>query len=155
MSKPACIHVAQLDWAQPEYSDNPEALGAQVNGLEFEVAPSPDQAKKFDWLVRVTAELSETPEVIDLGTASSVSGAQRGCGNAANTYQRARAKNRPTVKIDPVVDPKEMQAENAVEKVEQALGAQMLDARAKMAEPVVAKKRSRKPKAEQPEAVAA
>jgi hypothetical protein len=156
LSKPACIHVDQIEWAQPECSDNPAALGAHANGYDFEVAPSADAKGKFDWLVRVTAEISEQPEVIATGTASSVSGAKRGGGNAANADRRRRFKEAPASKpnpvVDPISDPADMPAANPVEKVEQALGAEMA---AKEAVPAVRmatpKKRTRK----QPQVVAA
>jgi hypothetical protein len=157
------IHVSDIDWSKPEWADKgSEALVAYAAGYELEIGPSPEKKGSWDWLCKVTAEISDTPEVLDMGTASSVSGAKRGAGNPANKDMRQRAKDRPKpqVKVAPVAEPVDMPAENAVEKVEQAVAAQMAkrkrSQKAVGAEMAASKsKRSRKPKAEQPEAVAA
>jgi hypothetical protein len=157
MSKFETIHVldskdgpANVTWARPEWADKgSEALVAYVAGYELEIGPSAETKGKWDWLVRVTAEISETPEVLDMGTASSAAGAKRGASNPANADGRRRAKAvKPVAKVEPVAEPKDMPAENTAEKVEQAVETQMATARAKQP-------RRRRPKAEQPEAVAA
>jgi hypothetical protein len=125
-----CIHVGDIPWAKPAWADDTsQALVAHANGYELEIGPNSDNPKKWDWLCKTTAEISETPEIIDSGTASSPSGAKRGAGNAANRAQRERAKakaNEPKPEPEPpTVSPADQPAENAVEKVEEAVAVEM------------------------------
>lgn len=99
---PQTIHVADLDWQLPDWSEEGSgALVAYSQGYELEVGPSVENPKCWDWLVKPSSAISEVAEIIDSGTAASVSGAQRAAGNVANRHQRERAKQGRQVK-DPV-----------------------------------------------------
>jgi hypothetical protein len=168
MSKPECIQVlatkdgpANVEWKTPEWaSPDSQALVAYAQGLELEIGPSAEFARKWDWACKLTAELSETPEILDSGTRSSVNGAKIAASNPANKYLRERYKNRPKPQVakNPVADPKDMPAENAVERVEQALAAQMatkIQADGLSIEQAASKRKVRKAKAESPKEIVA
>jgi hypothetical protein len=89
----SAIYAAEIEWSKPEWADgDSEALVAYAQGYELEIGPSRDRASKWDWLAKVTAEISETPEVLGTGTASSESGAKRAAAIAANRDMRERKK---------------------------------------------------------------
>lgn len=147
------IHVDHLTWSKPEWAEpDSEALVAHAAGYELEIGPGKGK-NEWDWACKRTRELSETPELVAMGTAKSVSGAKRGAGTAGNNDQRLRAKAKvktegmpefPEPEPEPGPTGGEM-LDDTEKAVEQAMAAQ------KAATP---KKRTRKP-AEQPETVAA
>lgn len=99
-------HVDHLTWQKPEWADeDSEALIAHHAGYELEIGRSREWANKFDWSCRMTAAISETPELVDCGTAASVSGAKRGAGTAANNSMRRRAKVAHAEKAKPEPKP--------------------------------------------------
>jgi hypothetical protein len=74
-SRPRAIPFDEIEWRRPEWADpESQALVALVEGYEFEIGPG--ERKTWDWAVKATSEVSETPEVIVAGTAKSKSGAQ-------------------------------------------------------------------------------
>lgn len=126
-------HVDHLTWQTPEWADEgSEALVAYHAGYELEIGPSGERANKWDWLCKMTAAISEPPELVACGTAASVSGAKRGAGTAANDDMRRRAKAAQEAPVKPEPGPEtdtptgaEMLAgtEKAVEQAMNAKGA--------------------------------
>jgi hypothetical protein len=87
------VHVGDIEWSKPEWADpESQALTVITAGYELEIGPSVEQKGKWDWACRMTSQISESPELVNAGTASSASGAKRGAGTAANRDQRRRAK---------------------------------------------------------------
>ena len=128
MAKLKTIYVAELQWSRPEWADDPdsEAETAEAAGYVFELAPSTERQHKFDWSVRATAAISETPDVIGSGTAASRKGAIWAAGLAANRDQKLRAKGQALVQPVSVVQPAtapEMTAGAMLEAVEDQVDA--------------------------------
>src|SRR5689334_8681212 len=84
-------------WTQAEWDDETaeelKTLVVTGGGLELSVTPTewivdrdrqPKQVLTWEWLVKLTSEVSETPEVVDYGVSKSLRAAQRGARGAAN-----------------------------------------------------------------------
>lgn len=88
-AKVSAIHVRDLAWHPAEDDSGGRELIAE--GYLLSIAPEPE-GKRWSWIVRTTAEISETPEVIDAGTAKSEKSADWQTGIAANKALKARLK---------------------------------------------------------------
>jgi hypothetical protein len=78
--KAPTVHNDRVEW-QPSETGDADSFDAVENGYLMTVWK--DDGDWF-WLVKVTAEISETPETIDSGKASSMTGAQRGACTCVN-----------------------------------------------------------------------
>src|SRR4051794_37678547 len=96
------VHVAQLAWA-PDEAATPEEKGQAVvaHGYELTVRLKLDDegkpTRRWLWTTRMTSEISETPEILDVGEAASESGAKRAAANPVNAALRDQfARDRKT-----------------------------------------------------------
>jgi len=85
------VHGHHLEWTQAESADSPEEQTAYASGYELSIKPG-EEKKSWDWSVKMTAEISETPELVDTGVAKSEAGAKTGAREATNRANRERVK---------------------------------------------------------------
>lgn len=126
------VHVGDIEWSKPEWADDDsQALTVIASGYELEIGQNVEDPKKWDWSCRMTAEISETPELVDCGTAASVSGAKRAAGTAANNDQRRRAKANAEArtKAQEPEEPEPQDAGEMLDGVEQQLAEAMKPAK--------------------------
>lgn len=123
--KPRAIPFGEIAWQKPEWaSEDSEALVASVEGFEFEIGRCPDHRRKWDWAVKATAAVSETPELIVSGSAASKSGAQYGCKEQFNQYRlreykrerAAAAEAKPERKAEPKPEAKQIREAKSAAK---------------------------------------
>lgn len=88
LAKPKTVHGPDIDWQPAEWTDeDQQGLTAIIEGIELSVYR---ENKDWPWTVKLTSEVSETPEVVDAGTAKSQSGGQTACREALNRHRRSR-----------------------------------------------------------------
>jgi hypothetical protein len=92
VSKPKTIHAKDLDWL-PDEAGGDDAVTARAEGYQLDVSRKFDDdqkpSKEWLWIVRMTAEISETPEVVDTGTAKSPNGGRIAAREALNRWRRS------------------------------------------------------------------
>ncbi len=131
--KPETVHLNQLDWSEYDAGKpGEEAVSVIAQGYELIVGHVLDDEQKptgaWSWVLRSTSQVSESPDVIDLGEARSMSGGQIAAKEALNrerrsAYKRARANvgaDREATHVEPATKAPATVPKNAT--VEEAAG---------------------------------
>jgi hypothetical protein len=93
-AKYRALMIGALEGRWLKLEDHREGFGAIVSGYELaaarEVGDDGKPTKRWSWMVKLTAEISETPEVYATGGAASEAGAKREASRRAREAQKAR-----------------------------------------------------------------
>ena len=134
--------VERPEWA----AKDSEALVADIEGYQLEIGRGVDNPRTWDWMIRTTAEVSETPEVIAAGVGKSKSGAQYACKENSNQYRLKEWQRRRGIEPKAKAAPKPKPAPKAKPVPKMPTEAEMETARKFLADQLPPPNKRRRPR---------